>query len=777
MNHVFKTLLFLLPTLAAVPLAAQFRSEMRTADKQLELHAYNLAIESYRRALDYRSDDVEALSRLGHAHRMLNQLDTARMYYERAMADRRVDAETLLGYAQTLRGLGEYAQAEPLFAAYARETDPTVGNHYVTSTRFAQQQRNEHAGFQAERMSINSLAADFGASVPQPGRLVFNSGRADEDFDGMAGNRPYVANLAADGTASDPVPLSFGYRIENGFIGPVSYSPDGRTVLFSRNNFTPGTRMVPEAGITLTLMVADVNPEGRWTNVRPLPFNGNDFSTGYGTFAANDDRTIYFASDRPGGYGGYDIYRASFDGRGWDAVPENVGPAVNSRGNEITPFFDGNSLFFSSDWHHGLGGYDVFRAAMEGRRPTTLYHMGAAVNSSRDDLGFLFDPTAQTGYVTSNRPAGMASSEDLYYISPATGATENRPAGADNGPVTSVPEGVSADDPVPFGAVRGYVTDIQTNLPIADATVVITRRSDSTSTTLTTDVNGAYYTSVQPYTTYDVSVDAFGYAPMNFPVTTGGGQQSDAFGNILLLPGAAGGTVSHPAPTVGNERPAPTAANDRPAAPAPAPRPVVTEPTGGGGPPAPATYDRPAATPAPGFAVQIASVSNRPNLQQFENLSTFGRVYLQEADGRFKVRLGGYADREAAQGAAQRARDLGYAGSFVVTEEGAPAARPSPAAPAPASGTPAPPPAPAPAATQAAFRVQLGAFGKPENFDRERAATLGTLRTEKRGELTVFFIDDLTSADQARSVRDRALEMGYPGAYALQLTDTGYRKL
>ncbi|WP_168797408.1 SPOR domain-containing protein [Neolewinella litorea] len=779
MQNVSKYLLLQLLLLGALPLAGQYRSEMRTADKQLELNAYNLAIESYQRALTFRADDPEALSRLGLAYQMINQMDSARLYYERAMEDNKVEPATLLNYAQTLRALGEYALAESLFAAYGREADATVGNHYVTSTTFAQQQQGENAGFQARRLDINSLAADFGPTLPQPGRLVFNSGRADEDFDGAGGNRPYVATLSPDGSAGDPVPVSFGYRIENGFIGPVSYSPDGRQVLFSRNNFTPGTRMVPEAGITLTLMIADVNAEGRWTNVRPLPFNGNDFSTGFGTFAG-DDRTIYFASDRPGGYGGFDVYRATFDGQRWAALPENVGPTVNSRGHEITPYFDGSSLFFSSDWHHGLGAYDVFRAEMDGMRPVALYHMGSAVNSSRDDFGFIFDPSTQTGFVTSNRPGGLSASEDIYYISPR-GATAPSAETADaSGPVSSVPEGVSADEPVPFGAVRGYVTDIQTNLPIVDATVVITKRSDSTSTTLTTDVNGAYYTSVQPFTTYDVSVDAFGYAPMTFPVTTDGGRKPDAFGNILLLPGAAPANPGRPAATAEVDPPAPPRA----------PRPSSPPPTGGSAPAAPTTYDNPpAATGA--FAVQIASVGARPDVQLFNNLTGLGQVYIQETDGRFKVRLGGFATREAAQAASQGARELGYAGTFVVTEATPPAAPPSVApppatVPAPPAGAPASvpeapvaaPATPAAAPTAAAaYRVQLGAFGKPENFDRAKAGQLGTLGSEKRGELTVFFIDGLENEAQAEAVRARALEMGYPGAYILLRTESGYRKL
>ncbi|WP_116127921.1 carboxypeptidase regulatory-like domain-containing protein [Lewinella sp. IMCC34183] len=743
MQTVPRLLPFLILLLAGSSLAAQYRTEMRTADKQLELNAYHLAIESYQRALASRPDDPDAQAKVGMAYRMVNEMDSARYYYEQAMDDGRVVPATLLGYAQTLTALGEYALAEPLFATYGREADATVGQHYAQSAAFAAGQRNQDAGFAVDRLAVNSVAPDFGPSVPQPGRLVFNSSRADADVVGTASNRPYVATLADDGSATDPVAVSFSYRVENGYVGPVSYSPDGRTVIFSRNNFTPGTRMVPEAGITLSLLIADVNSEGRWTNVRPLPFNGNTFSSGFGTFGA-DNETIYFSSDRPGGFGGWDVYRATFDGQRWSEVPENVGRTVNSQGHEITPYFDGNSLFFSSNWHPGLGGYDVFRAELEGLRPVNLYHMGAAVNSSRDDFGFVYDPASQTGYVTSNRPTGRPTQEDIYYVRPKAGAPAPTVAGEGAGglaPEASVPAGVSGNDPVPFGAVRGYVATVEGNRPVEGATVRITNRTTGGTANARTDVNGAYYASLEPYTTYDIAVNADGFEPVTFPITSDGGTKQDLLGSIRLLPAA------------------------------PAPEPAAEESE------SPTTYDRPvtvdARAPEGGFALQIASLAAAPPPERFAALAPLGTVYTVEEGGRTKVRLGGFATRAQAEAIISNVTNLGFPGSFPVAESGE--------ARDPIVASEAPVPAPAPTVADATparspYRVQLGAFGKPENFDRARAATLGALNTEMRGALTVFFIEGLPTAEAATEVRERALSMGYAGAYILELTENGYRK-
>ncbi len=745
MKNLLPAGILLLLTCLTLPLTAQYRSDMRTADKEFELHAYHLAIASYQRVLAVRPDDEIALSRIAQSYQMLNQLDTAQLYFQRAVKGHQVAPDVLLSYAQTLKSLGRYDQAKGLFEAYAEETDATVGNQYARSIDFALRQRDEDAGFTVTPLAVNSPAADFGPDVARPGQLVFNSSRLQGSFTGVAVTVPYVASIGPDGSVGEAVILSTGYTSRSGEVGPVSYSPDGTRVVFTRNNFTPGTRLVPEAGITLNLLIADVNAGGQWVNVRPLPFNGNAFNTGFGTFAA-DGTTIYFASDRPGGYGGYDIYRASVSGNLGGAVPENLGAVVNSRGNEITPFFGGTSVYFSSDWHQGLGAYDVFRAAMTDDRATALYHLGGAVNSPRDDMGFSFDPATGRGYLASNREGG-AGDEDLYGVVlrdlPVPESYGESGAGG-NGPTAGVPDGVNVNAPVPFGTVRGYVSNIETGAPVANALVSITKRSTGESASVRTDTEGAYYAEVTPLSVYDVQVEVEGYEAMSFPVTTDNGTNPNLFGNIALLP-----AQSDPAPapqTYGSEGVAPPAPTN-PTAPAPA----VTSP-------APATPAR------EGFAVQLASLAEAPDMALYANVTPLGRVYTSLSEGRYKVRLGTFPTRQDAAEAAARVRQLGYPGSFVVPDAG-PAPTPTPAVD---FATVIPP------VTRSPFRVQLGAFGKPENFDRAAASALGTLVSERRGNLTIFYLEDIQTLSQAEALRNRALEAGYPGAYILRLNGDTY---
>ncbi|NJC24723.1 carboxypeptidase regulatory-like domain-containing protein [Neolewinella antarctica] len=814
MKHILSTLFFLCLIATSLPLAAQFRRERNTASKEYELKAFNLAIENYKKALARRPSDLESLSRIADSYRMLNQMQTAHDYYQQAVRDKKVEANTVLEHAHVLKALSRYDEAKQWYLLYARDYDVVVGNHYAQSCDFAKAQSGVDAGFTNQSVAVNSPTSDFGATMPSPQQLVFNSARtpAGTAFDGRAKNSPYVASIGPDGALTRAFALVTGYNDPSGNIGPVSYTPDGREVVFTRNNFIAGTRMIPEAGINMTLMIADVNDQGGWSNARPLPFNGTDFSSGFGSFGA-DGNSIYFSSDRPQGYGGYDIYRVRRQGESWESVPENLGTVVNTSGHEITPSFDGASLFFSSNWHHGLGTYDVFRAEVSAGRPTALFHMGAGINSDRDDLGFVYDPVSATGYVTSNRIGGSGM-EDVYRIArksdskrllvqssrdgsylanvaidftacggqvyatdengkyvfegidgldcevviskqgytPVRLPIKNMQVGTDNevrialeptdseiitggfsGPDTDTPV---PGGPTPPGTYRGMVVNAQSGYPIPMANIKLTQRNSGASANVYTNVDGAYILALEPSTTYDLQISADGFTSVGFPIINRDGSDRNLLGTVTLLPGqSVTATVSQPTTTV------PT---------------TTTTPTNAG-----------EATPAnttSGYSVQVASVRARPDLSRYGNLNNFGRVYEVNTGSAYKVRLGVFGTRAEAESAAKNALNAGYTGAFVVSDSGA--------ATSGSTGPDYAPPATNASTTQSStsgrYKVQLGAFGQPQNFNRAKAASLGSVETKMRGNLTLFMVGGITSVADAQRIKASARSMGYDGAFILE---------
>jgi outer membrane protein OmpA-like peptidoglycan-associated protein len=132
----------------------------------------------------------------------------------------------------------------------------------------------------------------------------------------------------------------------------------------------------------------------------------------------SDGNTLYFVSDREGGYGGYDIYKTMRDSSGQWRHPQNLGPIINSPGNEKSPFIhtDSQTLYFSSDGLMGLGGYDIFFT----KRNTDGYwddpkNIGSPINSFDDDVGFFVSTDGHYGYFASNKYNGIGG-WDLYYF-------------------------------------------------------------------------------------------------------------------------------------------------------------------------------------------------------------------------------------------------------------------------------------------------------------------------------------------------------------------------
>ncbi|MEL6274937.1 MAG: carboxypeptidase regulatory-like domain-containing protein [Bacteroidota bacterium] len=788
MMRIFSPFLIVLFLLAATPLNAQFRSAMRKANKEYDIHAYNLAINSYQEALARRSTDLEALSKIANSYRMLNQMSQAHQYYTQAVRNRKVSPDTKLQHAHVLKALGRYDEAKQWYLAFARDHDAVVGNHFAQSCDFAKQQAAQNSGFRATASPANSPTAEFGPSYAGQNQLLFSSARTDKGgaFDGQAHNHPFVSTFGAGGTLQEPFLLRNGYDAGN--VGPVNYSPDGSKVVFTRNNFTDGTRMIPAAGMSLTLWIADVNPSGQWVNARPLPFNGSDFSSGFGMFSS-DGLSIYFASNRPEGYGGYDIYRSTWGGNDWSTIPENLGTVINSVGDEITPYFDGTNLYFSSNWHHGLGGFDVFRTEMPNGRPNTLYHMGNGINSSRDDYGFIYDVARNAGFVVSNRIGGSGN-EDLYRINLAgqnltiivrsasdgtavSGAIIDFTACGDqaysadfNGryvfqavsglncevtitkdgyvpvtlPMQSLTNAPGGEIPVSLSKLsesyRGKIVNAQTRLPVAGAIVRLVNRGSGNVAEVTADVNGDYAVAMQPYNTYDITISAPGYESINFPLAMADGSDRNVLSTLSLLPSQ--GTVGPPI-------------------------------TGGGGNP----YTPPANTgggvTTSGFSVQMASVSKAPDMNSFGSLSDLGRVYAVNAGGAYKIRMGVFQTRAEAESAKAALAQRGYPGSFIVTDTGdGTGVRSGQPNPAPPTTTGPPTTTPNNNFGVGPYYVQLGAYKNPRYFDTGKAQQIGNLVQRSRGDLTLMLIDAGSNVATARTLQSRAKNSGYPKAFVVQ---------
>lgn len=479
------------------------QGNLQKANKYYDLHAYKSAIVEYKNILNADPNNGEALSKLGRSYYYTNRMSRAVEYLQKALVTANADVNNYYYLGQSLKALERYDEAKRAFQAYARE-NPEKADQLAKSCDYAKQAQEKEAFFKPVKEYLNTADADFGAAYFDR-KIIYSSSRTDiksnstnsgTSWTGEAPNKLFITRTDRKGKLERPEILKSSFKAKNN-EGPASFSSDSKMVVYTKNNFTNGVRQLPEAGVKLNLFFADLKAQDDWREEKAFPFNGNDFSTGY-PFLSDDKATLYFASNRPGGYGGFDLYVSYKRGNAW-STPQNLGPEFNTPGNEITPFIEGNTMYFASDWHLGFGGFDMFMATSTGKGWGNIVNLGKGINSSYDDYGFIFNSAKNYGYFTSNRPGGKGN-EDIY------GATRQKPVAVANNPEPTQPENIPTD--MDAQIVELAVLNSFDKTPVSNASIDFKRCGEGI---FTTDINGVYKFRAEDGVTCDVEVNKQGY--------------------------------------------------------------------------------------------------------------------------------------------------------------------------------------------------------------------------------------------------------------------------
>ena len=394
-------------------------SAEKKAGKAFRFGKYEPTIAYYKKKLEKDPNDGQANFLIAESYRLSNRLKEAEPYYAKA-GGRGIDSDTVKFYlAQSQEVNGKYDEARKTLNALIASTENQKikdrASAELDGLRYLDDLNRDESYYRIKNLEIlNTPAAEF-SPVFLNNELYFTSTRGNGKIYEATGT-PFsdlykVASRGANVDLATIAPLPAGINSENINDGTITFSPDGRIMVFAKGN-TGRKKGAADVDLYLSRF-----RNGSWTE--PIPLNINDPEGWDSTPAFSPDgRTLYFSSNRKirgrqaTSYGGLDLYSAQMDSRGRFSRVKNLGPEINTPGNELFPYMaDDMKLYFSSDGHPGYGGLDLFVVKRANGR-TVIENLAQPVNSTGDDFGiFLF--RADRGFFTSNREGGKGD-DDIY---------------------------------------------------------------------------------------------------------------------------------------------------------------------------------------------------------------------------------------------------------------------------------------------------------------------------------------------------------------------------
>lgn len=380
---------------------------LKQGDYLVEKGAYIKALKVYAKGAQKNPEDsLQYFGKLAYVTKELKQYEEAEKYYALVTAGDPSQDE-ILGYAEVLAANEKYDEASDWMSKYEgddklsaerKEGFDNVRNFYADSLAYL-----------VRTVDFNSNESDFSPTYFDDG-ILFVSGR------GSKGGLFRALDLREETSFLDLYMKGNDgiapFKAVNDVLhqGPVTYSEQLGQLLVTSNH--PESSKNKDRGKSTHVRILFFeNVDGEWEEKSEFPHNDDSYSVAHPTYD-EEAQLLYFASDMPGGQGGVDLYSSSYDNGTWSA-PVNLGPEVNTSGDEMFPYVDSRqkTLYFSSDGYGGVGGLDVYRVATQGEK--RIVNLGYPVNSPKDDFGLIINRAGDSGYLSSNREGGEGK-DDIY---------------------------------------------------------------------------------------------------------------------------------------------------------------------------------------------------------------------------------------------------------------------------------------------------------------------------------------------------------------------------
>ena len=389
------------------------------ADKFFSSYQYSSAVKEYEELVKDKKATTYVYKQLADSYYYLNNTDKAAQYYAQAVKGEQT-AQTYFNYAQVLKTQGKNAEANKQldkFASLAPNDQRAIA--YKANPNYIQSLQALPKLYEVTETKINKPeSSDFGAVLGSDNIVHFTStrsGKNDKRGTGTTYLDIFQSVYSEDGTLSEPT--SVGDLNTKFHDGPITVSQDGNVAFFSRDGRSEGS-VAKDKGANARIGKVGIyraeKKDGKWKSIKALPFNSTEYNVGNPSLS-KDGKTLYFASDMPGGFGENDIWKVTVNSNGTYGKPENLGSKVNTAGRESFPFIaEDGTLYFASNGRLGFGGLDVFKLEAGASEAVNL---GKPVNSEKDDFSFTFNQAKEIGFVSSNRNG----TDNIYYVNPICG--------------------------------------------------------------------------------------------------------------------------------------------------------------------------------------------------------------------------------------------------------------------------------------------------------------------------------------------------------------------
>lgn len=422
-KRLLHTVIFLLFPFSTFLLLSScgLESNVKKGEQYLALGEYYDAAEQFKKAYSKtpskeRERRGKIALKMARCYERINASQKAVAAYRNAVRYNQADTMDHLAMARQMLRIGDYKNAANEFRLVLDTLpDNVLAKNGLTSATNAPQWKKDGSRYTVKKQDIfSSRRADYCPMLggDQYDKLYFTSTRNDasgDELSGITGTKPgdiFVSEKDDKGKWGKPEVVNGGLNTEMD-EGTTAFSPDGREMYITQcatDNQYPRYAQIAKS----------TRSDAAWGKATVVELTKDTLSSFAHPTISPDGSWIYFTSDMPGGEGGLDIWRARITPNGFGGV-ENLGPQINTPGNEMFPSFRPNGdFYFSSDGLPGMGGLDIYYATTGNDGKLKIVHPGFPLNSSGDDFGMTFEGLKNKGYFSSNRADNGRGWDKIY---------------------------------------------------------------------------------------------------------------------------------------------------------------------------------------------------------------------------------------------------------------------------------------------------------------------------------------------------------------------------